>query len=60
MFPNFSVTSGAQLNEALQMQMEVQRRLNDQLEVSNFNKHNQFSFIYYYYYFFFHLCNKRE
>ncbi|KAL9997790.1 putative transcription factor MYB-HB-like family [Helianthus debilis subsp. tardiflorus] len=33
MFPNFSVTSGAQLNEALQMQMEVQRRLNDQLEV---------------------------
>ncbi|XP_076913541.1 uncharacterized protein LOC143572205 [Bidens hawaiensis] len=33
MFPNFSVTSGAQLNEALQMQMEVQKRLNDQLEV---------------------------
>ncbi|CAI9287405.1 unnamed protein product [Lactuca saligna] len=32
-FPNFSVTSGAQLNEALQMQMEVQRRLSDQLEV---------------------------
>ncbi|KAK9057867.1 hypothetical protein SSX86_022706 [Deinandra increscens subsp. villosa] len=33
MFPNFGVTSGAQLNEALQMQMEVQKRLNDQLEV---------------------------
>ncbi|KAL4587196.1 hypothetical protein LXL04_000063 [Taraxacum kok-saghyz] len=33
LFPNFSVTSGAQLNEALQMQMEVQRRLSDQLEV---------------------------
>ncbi|KAI3525763.1 hypothetical protein L1887_04829 [Cichorium endivia] len=32
-FPNFSVTSGAQLTEALQMQMEVQRRLSDQLEV---------------------------
>ncbi|XP_071720968.1 myb family transcription factor PHL7-like isoform X2 [Rutidosis leptorrhynchoides] len=32
-FPNFSTTSGAQLNEALQMQMEVQRRLSDQLEV---------------------------
>ncbi|CAK9139939.1 unnamed protein product [Ilex paraguariensis] len=31
--PNFSTTSGAQLNEALQMQMEVQRRLCDQLEV---------------------------
>ncbi|KAI3677524.1 hypothetical protein L6452_36788 [Arctium lappa] len=33
MFPNFSKTSGIQLNEALQMQMEVERRLNDQLEV---------------------------
>nr|GEU48654.1 myb family transcription factor PHL7-like [Tanacetum cinerariifolium] len=32
-FPNFSVTSGTQLSEALQMQMEVQRRLSDQLEV---------------------------
>ncbi|KAJ9543511.1 hypothetical protein OSB04_023218 [Centaurea solstitialis] len=32
-FPNFGVTSGAQLNEALQMQMEVQRRLSDQFEV---------------------------
>jgi len=31
--PNFSTTSGAQLNEALQLQMEVQRRLSDQLEV---------------------------
>ncbi|KAK6943131.1 MYB-CC type transcription factor, LHEQLE-containing domain, partial [Dillenia turbinata] len=31
--PNFSTTSAAQLNEALQMQMEAQRRLNDQLEV---------------------------
>lgn len=31
--PNFSATSGAQLNEALQMQIEVQRRLSDQLEV---------------------------
>ncbi|XP_044473743.1 myb family transcription factor PHL7-like isoform X1 [Mangifera indica] len=31
--PNFGTTSAAQLNEALQMQMEVQRRLNDQLEV---------------------------
>ncbi|KAK4432279.1 Myb family transcription factor IPN2 [Sesamum alatum] len=33
MFPNFSATSGAQLNEALLIQMEAQRRLNDQLEV---------------------------
>ncbi|CAK7343918.1 unnamed protein product [Dovyalis caffra] len=33
MLPNFSVTSGAQLNEALLMQMEVQKRLSDQLEV---------------------------
>lgn len=31
--PNFSATSGAQLNEALQMQKEVQKRLSDQLEV---------------------------
>ncbi|KAA8517404.1 hypothetical protein F0562_017697 [Nyssa sinensis] len=31
--PNFSTTSGAQLSEALQMQMEAQRRLSDQLEV---------------------------
>ncbi|XAR68811.1 hypothetical protein NMG60_11000182 [Bertholletia excelsa] len=31
--PNFSTTSGAQLNEALQMQKEVERRLSDQLEV---------------------------
>jgi len=32
--PNFSATSwGTQLSEALQLQMEVQRRLNDQLEV---------------------------
>ncbi|KAL1819105.1 hypothetical protein ACET3Z_013974 [Daucus carota] len=31
--PNFSATAGAQLNEALQMQVEVQRRLSDQLEV---------------------------
>ncbi|KAK6943488.1 MYB-CC type transcription factor, LHEQLE-containing domain, partial [Dillenia turbinata] len=31
--PNFSTTSAAQLNEALQMQMQAQRRLNDQLEV---------------------------
>ncbi|KAJ4834258.1 hypothetical protein Tsubulata_019627 [Turnera subulata] len=33
MLPNFSATSGAQLTEALLMQMEVQRRLSDQLEV---------------------------
>ncbi|KAL8214784.1 hypothetical protein R6Q57_004233 [Mikania cordata] len=33
LFPRFGATSGAQLNEALQMQMEVQKRLNDQLEV---------------------------
>ncbi|XP_048225970.1 myb family transcription factor PHL7 [Ricinus communis] len=33
LLPNFSATSGAQLNEALEMQMEVQRRLSDQLEV---------------------------
>ncbi|KAL6336532.1 hypothetical protein AAG906_022473 [Vitis piasezkii] len=33
MLPNFSTTSGAQLKEALQMQMEVERRLSDQLEV---------------------------
>ncbi|KAB5552178.1 hypothetical protein DKX38_009489 [Salix brachista] len=31
--PNFIATSGAQLNEALMMQMEVQNRLGDQLEV---------------------------
>ncbi|PON92242.1 Octamer-binding transcription factor [Trema orientale] len=31
--PNFSTTSAAQLNEALQIHMEVQRRLSDQLEV---------------------------
>ncbi|KAK3019014.1 hypothetical protein RJ639_003622 [Escallonia herrerae] len=31
--PNFSTTSGAQLSEALQLQMEAQRRLSDQLEV---------------------------
>ncbi|XP_074351980.1 myb family transcription factor PHL7-like [Apium graveolens] len=31
--PNFSATAGAQLKEALQMQVEVQRRLSDQLEV---------------------------
>ncbi|CAN0879710.1 Myb family transcription factor PHL7 [Linum grandiflorum] len=33
MLPNFSATSGAQLNEALQMQLEVERRLSDHLEV---------------------------
>ncbi|XP_002264119.2 myb family transcription factor PHL7 [Vitis vinifera] len=33
MLPNFSTTSGAQLKEALQMHMEVERRLSDQLEV---------------------------
>ncbi|KAL1543562.1 myb family transcription factor PHL7-like [Salvia divinorum] len=33
MLPNFSAISGAQLNEALQIQMEAQRRLSDQLEV---------------------------
>ncbi|PIN17572.1 hypothetical protein CDL12_09753 [Handroanthus impetiginosus] len=33
MLPNFSDTSGAQLNEALLIQMEAQRRLSDQLEV---------------------------
>ncbi|KAG8374415.1 hypothetical protein BUALT_Bualt11G0129400 [Buddleja alternifolia] len=33
MLPNFSATAGAQLNEALQIQMEAQRRLGDQLEV---------------------------
>ncbi|KAF8402642.1 hypothetical protein HHK36_010731 [Tetracentron sinense] len=33
MLPNFGTTSGAQINEALQMQMEVQSRLRDQLEV---------------------------
>lgn len=33
MLPNFSATSGAQLNEALLMQIEVQKRLSDQLEV---------------------------
>ncbi|KAG6771676.1 hypothetical protein POTOM_023058 [Populus tomentosa] len=33
MLPNFSAKSGAQLNEALLMQMEVQKRLSDQLEV---------------------------
>ncbi|KAK4392316.1 Myb family transcription factor IPN2 [Sesamum angolense] len=33
MLPNFSATSGAQLNEALLIQMEAQRRLNDHLEV---------------------------
>ncbi|XP_047329796.1 myb family transcription factor PHL7-like [Impatiens glandulifera] len=31
--PNFSVTSGAQLNEALQLYKQVQMRLNDQNEV---------------------------
>ncbi|OMO97551.1 hypothetical protein COLO4_14528 [Corchorus olitorius] len=31
--PNFGTTSGAQLNEALQLHMEAQRKLNDQLEV---------------------------
>ncbi|KAJ7949985.1 Myb family transcription factor [Quillaja saponaria] len=31
--PNFSTTAALQLNEALQMQMEVQCRLNDQIEV---------------------------
>ncbi|CAA2979746.1 myb family transcription factor PHL7 [Olea europaea subsp. europaea] len=31
--PNFSTKSGAQLNEALRMQMEAQRRWNDQIEV---------------------------
>ncbi|KAL1804641.1 hypothetical protein DCAR_0830440 [Daucus carota subsp. sativus] len=31
--PNFSATSGAQLNEALQMQMAAQKRMNDQHEV---------------------------
>ncbi|KAL0426243.1 UNVERIFIED_CONTAM: Myb family transcription factor PHL7 [Sesamum latifolium] len=35
MHPNFSATSGAQLNEALLIQMEAQRRLNDQLEVNS-------------------------
>ncbi|WCJ28036.1 Myb family transcription factor PHL7 [Euphorbia peplus] len=33
LLPNFGATSGAQLNEALQIQMEVHRRLSDQLEV---------------------------
>ncbi|KAJ8753819.1 hypothetical protein K2173_000073 [Erythroxylum novogranatense] len=33
LLPNFSATSAAQLNEALQMQMEVHRRLSDQFEV---------------------------
>ncbi|XP_051114223.1 protein PHOSPHATE STARVATION RESPONSE 1-like [Andrographis paniculata] len=33
MLPNFSATSGAQLNEALLIQMEAQKRLTDQLEV---------------------------
>ncbi|KAK9290327.1 hypothetical protein L1049_008494 [Liquidambar formosana] len=33
MLPNFSTTSAAQLNEALQIQMEVQRRLGDHLEI---------------------------
>ncbi|KAF6153645.1 hypothetical protein GIB67_027512 [Kingdonia uniflora] len=33
MLPNFSAISGAQINEALQLQMEVQRRLKDQLDV---------------------------
>ncbi|KAL2479470.1 myb-like HTH transcriptional regulator family protein [Abeliophyllum distichum] len=31
--PNFSTKSGAQLNEALKMQMEAQRRWSDQIEV---------------------------
>ncbi|XP_062167918.1 myb family transcription factor PHL7-like isoform X2 [Alnus glutinosa] len=31
--PNFSTTSAAQLTEALQMQLEAQRRMSDQLEV---------------------------
>ncbi|XP_057792576.1 myb family transcription factor PHL7-like [Salvia miltiorrhiza] len=33
MLPNFCALSGAQLNEALLIQMEAQRRLSDQLEV---------------------------
>ncbi|KAL7092664.1 hypothetical protein ACP275_12G177500 [Erythranthe tilingii] len=33
MLPNFSAISSAQLNEALLIQMEAQRRLSDQLEV---------------------------
>ncbi|KAK9153494.1 hypothetical protein Sjap_000974 [Stephania japonica] len=33
LFPNFSATSGAQINEALQMQMEAQSRMNGHLEV---------------------------
>ncbi|THG11636.1 hypothetical protein TEA_000461 [Camellia sinensis var. sinensis] len=33
MMPNFSTTSGAQLNEALQMQKEVESQLSDQLEI---------------------------
>ncbi|XP_035544679.1 myb family transcription factor PHL7-like [Juglans regia] len=33
MLPNFSTTSAAQLGEAIQMQMEVRRRMSDQLEV---------------------------
>uniref|UniRef100_M1C477 MYB transcription factor n=2 Tax=Solanum tuberosum TaxID=4113 RepID=M1C477_SOLTU len=31
--PNFSVTAGAQLNEALQMHMDAHKRLSDHLEV---------------------------
>ncbi|KAG7965092.1 hypothetical protein I3843_09G206000 [Carya illinoinensis] len=33
MLPNFSTTSAAQLSEAIQMQMEVRRRMSNQLEV---------------------------
>lgn len=40
--------SGAQLNEALQMQMEVQRRLSDQLEVL-FSQRHIFSLRFFFY-----------
>ncbi|KAF9591364.1 hypothetical protein IFM89_003987 [Coptis chinensis] len=33
LLPNFSTTAAAQINEALQMQMEVQRRMSNQTEV---------------------------
>ncbi|XP_059669809.1 myb family transcription factor PHL5-like [Cornus florida] len=33
LLPNFSTTSGAQLKEALQTQIDAQRRMSDQLEV---------------------------
>ncbi|CAL9002811.1 unnamed protein product [Prunus brigantina] len=40
MLPNFGATSGAQLNEALKiMQIQVQRRLSDQIEVQKILKH---------------------